>query len=126
MADQKTAEKPKAGAAAATGAKPDPVKRTGPKNQMTQKRLLECKITLGGENYRKEGTKGHTTMKLVKENPGILGSELEKKGGRLADVVWDLRHHQDKAKLKIEEPVPSKEAKPAAAAATGGKDKSKG
>jgi hypothetical protein len=83
-------------------------KERAPRSPFTKKKLLASQITMAksGKNYRKEGTKGHATMKIVQENPGITGQELVDKGGRIEDVIWDLKNENEQAKLTIKEPKP--------------------
>lgn len=80
----------------------------------SRKALLTAKLTLHGENYRREGTKGHQSIAILAENPGITGAEFEAAGGRLADIQWDMKHKElrEKAKIEIElAPEPEKKEK---------------
>lgn len=101
-----TSDKDAAAAEKATEAKQAAPKTRSP---FSPTKLLKCKLTLGGENYRREGTKGHNTIKILAENPGILGSDLVAKGGRIADVVWDLKNENERAKITVEHFVEDKE-----------------
>lgn len=81
------------------------VKTTNPKAPNGGKRgrpsrVDGMKIFLDGENYRKAGTKGHKTMEILAANPGITIEALEAKGGRRADVLWDLKHHPKTIRLE--------------------------
>ena len=55
------------------------------------------------ENYRRPNSKGFKTMEILESKgaKGMTGAELEKAGGRLADVRWDLRIPEYRGGLKV-------------------------
>lgn len=53
------------------------------------------------KNPRREGTHGHKSFEVIRENPGITYEDFLEKGGRLVDLKWD----HDRANVRTEAPA---------------------
>jgi len=53
------------------------------------KHSLSAKVS---ENPRRPGTKGHSSMQIIIENPGVSAEQYQALGGRTQDLNWDIAH----------------------------------